>query len=110
MGSGLAQAGGGGEGLQDGRGGGGAGGALGAFTRLTPQLQAPREIPAGDPGLQGGQVLGGVLQEVGDVGLDEVKTAGEGLGAGEGDVTRASPPQSAQAKGLPCLAMPTGAP
>lgn len=82
----------------------------GAFTRLTLQLQTPREIPAGDPGFQGCQLLGGVLQEVGDVGLDEAKTAGEGLGAGEGDVTRASPPQSAQAKGLPCLAMPTRGP
>lgn len=73
----------------------------GAFTGLTLQLQAPGEIPAGDPGLQGGQLLGGVLQEVGDVGLDEAKTAGEGLGAGEGDVTRASPPLSAQARAFP---------
>ena len=45
---------------------------------------------------------------MGDVGLDESKTAGEGLGAGEGDVTTASP--SAQAKGLPCLAMPNRVP
>lgn len=37
----------------------------------------------GDPGLQGLQLLGSVLQEVGDVGLDEAKTAGEGLRAGE---------------------------
>lgn len=82
-------------------------GALGAFTRLTLQLQAPGVIPACDQGLQGHQLLGGVLQEVGDVGLDEAKTAGEGLGAGEGDVTTASPPPSPQAKGLPCLAMPS---
>ena len=74
-------------------------GALGTFTRLTLQLQAPGEIPAGDPGLQGHQLLGSVLQEVGDVGLDEAKTAGEGLGAGEGDVTTASPPASPQVKG-----------
>lgn len=73
--------------------------ALGAFTRLTLQLQATGEIPAGDPGLQGHQLLGSVLQEVGDVGLDEAKTAGEGLGAGEGDVTTASPPASPQVKG-----------
>lgn len=76
-------------------------GGLGAFTRLTPQLQAAREIPAGDPGLQGHQLLGGVLQEVGDVGLDVAKTAGDGLGAGEGDVTTASLLASSQAEGLP---------
>lgn len=78
-------------------------GGLGAFTRLTLQLQAPREIPAGDPGLQGHQLLGGVLQEVGDVGLDEAKTAREGLGAGEGDVTTESPPcnSSGPAPSLP---------
>lgn len=76
-------------------------GVLGTFTRLTLQLQAPGEIPPGDPGLQGHQLLGSVLQEVGDVGLDEAKTAGEGLGAGEGDVTTASPLASPQVKGKP---------
>lgn len=81
-------------------------GELGGFTGLTLQLQAPGEIPTGDPGLQGQQLLGGVLQEVGDVGLDEAKTAGEGLGAGEGDVTTALPP-SPQAKGLPCPVTPS---
>lgn len=74
-----------------GRAGGMGEWGLGGFTGLTLQLQAPREIPAGDPGLQGQQLLGGVLQEVGDVGLDEAKTAGEGLGAGEGDVTTPLP-------------------
>lgn len=81
-------------------------GGLGAFTRLTLQLQAPREIPAGDPGLQGHQLLGGVLQEVGDVGLDEAKTAREGLAAGEGDVTTESAPAPPQARCLPCPATP----
>lgn len=81
-------------------------GGLGAFTRLTLQLQAPREIPAGDPGLQGHQLLGGVLQEVGDVGLDEAKTAREGLGAGEGDVTTESAPATPQAQQFPCPATP----
>ena len=74
-------------------------GAVGGFTRLTLQFQAPGEIPVGDPGLQGLQLLGSVLQEVGDVGLDEAKTAGKGLRAGEGDVTTASPPASPQVKG-----------
>lgn len=73
------------------RGSEGGGEGLGAFTRLALQLQAPREIPSGDPGLQGHQLLGGVLQEVGDVGLDEAKTAREGLAAGEADVTTGSP-------------------
>lgn len=82
-------------------------GGLGAFTRLTPQLQAAGEIPAGDPGLQGHQLLGDVLQEVGDVGLDVAKTAGDGLGAGEGDVTTASVLASPEAKGLPCPAAET---
>lgn len=89
-----------------GRAGGMGEWGLGGFTGLTLQLQAPREIPAGDPGLQGQQLLGGVLQEVGDVGLDEAKTAGEGLGAGEGDVTTPLP-LSPQAKGLPCPATPS---
>lgn len=62
-------------------------GQQGGGVRLTLQLQALGEIPAGDPGLQGQQLLRGVLQEVGDVGLDEAETAGEGLEAGEGDVT-----------------------
>lgn len=47
-----------------------------AVTRLALHLQAPREILAGlpDTGLQSEQLCAGVLQEVGDVGLDEPKT------------------------------------
>ena len=85
--------------MRDCKGGRGVRGAVGGFTRLTLQFQAPGEIPVGDPGLQGLQLLVSVLQEVGDVGLDEAKTAGKGLGAGEGDVTTASPPASPQVKG-----------
>jgi hypothetical protein len=45
-------------------------------TRLALHLQAPREILAGlpDTGLQSKQLCAGVLQEVGDVGLDESQT------------------------------------
>lgn len=57
-----------------------------AVTRLALHLQAPREILAGLPHtrLQSQQLCAGVLQEVGDVGLDEAKALWERLGAGRG--------------------------